>query len=642
MLNNEAYSVKYRALLTDTLPYEVPVIFSNDRFHLGLCAPLADDARKAYEKIARLSTSFTVPYNYSISKDKSRRTTLSIVHPLAQKAVAEFYLVHSGSMLNYCSGSRFSLRKPTSIASPFGQQMKDESADGLKVGLVEAVKEDGQPDVSHLSSYFVYGKYNLFGKFMDSREFIRLESKFEYYRSADVSKCFYNIYTHSLSWAVKNKEFAKENRLLYSFESEFDKLMQICNYSETNGIVVGPEFSRIFAEIILQDVDNRLERELRDDKLFAGSDYDIRRYVDDYAIFANDKVVLGKIESALKAHLEFYKLFINDKKVIDVSRPFVSTITLARDELGPLLRSLQSKIAEIKDQPLKAFAASKFIRSQAKSIRIIVAKHQISFSNISGWIMSILRRALLQTVALIKDSDLKEIRETLCDIVTLILEVAFYICSMDTRVRTTYSICQLILVVHETFVDMPDEQVDTIRHVMMEEISNIVRTLRQKSARDFGSVDNIELFNLLICGAHFIGEEFLQARLIQEVLENFVRGKKVSYFAYITAKFCYLRDEAAFADQLGLLDRKVCEYLEINSSNIGRDSEVFLFFSEYISDTSIDIRSRMTLFQQCVPGPISRATFEDVAARNGFADWTGISVKHLLRRKELRPVYAWR
>ncbi|MFN8135210.1 MAG: hypothetical protein U0Z17_08290 [Bacteroidales bacterium] len=56
-----------------------------------------------------------------------------------------------------------------------------------------------------------------------------------------------------------------------------------------NGIVVGPEISRIFAEIILQNVDinvlNILEKEGRKYEV----DYEARRYVDDYFIFSNDE-----------------------------------------------------------------------------------------------------------------------------------------------------------------------------------------------------------------------------------------------------------------------------------------------------------------------------------------------------------------
>ena len=642
MRNDKHASVKYRALLTDTLPYEVPVIFSNDKFHLGLCAPMSADVEKAYLKVVKPSTAFTIPYSYTISKDSSRTTTLSIVHPLAQMAVAEFYTIHANSLLNYCANSRFSLRRPTDVASPYGAVVTAEADEGLKLGLVEALREDGQPDVGHLSSFFVYGKYNLLGKFMDSREFIRLESKFRFHRSADVSKCFYNIYTHSLSWSVKDKSFAKDNRNYYSFENEFDKLMQICNYNETNGIVVGPEFSRIFAEIILQDVDSRVETELKQDKIFAGTDYDLRRYVDDYAIFANDKFILSKVEAAVKKHLESYKLFINERKVVDSERPFVSAITLARNELGPILRSIQGRLSDIEKTSEVAPDTVRFIRSQSKSIRIIVAKHEISFSNVSGWIMSVIRRAILHAVKLIENPDFVENQTALCDVVAMLLDVAFYICAMDARVRTTYSICQIVLSVSSTFDKMPEEQADTIRHVMMEEITSIVRTLRSKLGDHLGSVDNIEIFNLLICGSYFVGEEFLNSKHVQDTLKSIIRAPNLSYFSYITAKFCYLRNDTLFHDEIKQLEQEVKERILARPDAVFSESQSFLMFCDYISDKKIDIKERMVLFKLCAPGELSKSCFEDVSDRLGFVDWSGISVKHLLRRKELRPVYAWR
>src|SRR3546814_11912929 len=91
-------------------------------------------------------------------------------------------------------------------------------------------------------SYFAYGKYNLLGKFIGSREFIRLEGRYLRYRTLDISKCFYNVYSHTITWAVKDKLLAKEFKSAYSFEAQFDKLMQRANYNETNGIVVGPDF----------------------------------------------------------------------------------------------------------------------------------------------------------------------------------------------------------------------------------------------------------------------------------------------------------------------------------------------------------------------------------------------------------------
>ena len=118
-------------------------------------------------------------------------------------------------------------------------------------------------------------------------DLLRLEQKFHFMMNMDIASCFYHIYTHSIAWAIKGKECAKNNIDAISFETTFDKLMQRSNYNETNGILVGPEVSRIFAEIIFQRIDLNVLNILREKNLKLGSDYEIRRYVDDHFIFAN-------------------------------------------------------------------------------------------------------------------------------------------------------------------------------------------------------------------------------------------------------------------------------------------------------------------------------------------------------------------
>src|SRR5689334_21266860 len=125
----------------------------------------------------------------------------------------------------------------------------------------------------------------------------------------DVSKCFYHIYTHSICWAVKDKYSAKLNATTSSFENDFDKLMQLSNYNETNGIVVGPEISRIFAEIILQQVDLNVLKKLETANLNlkSGVDYEIRRYVDDYFVFSNNSDTLDTVKRICEKELQYYK-----------------------------------------------------------------------------------------------------------------------------------------------------------------------------------------------------------------------------------------------------------------------------------------------------------------------------------------------
>jgi hypothetical protein len=67
-----------------------------------------------------------------------------------------------------------------------------------------------------------------------------------------------------VSWALLDKsaikKFLADSK--NTFGDKFDTLMQKLNFNETNGIVIGPEFSRIFAEIILQKIDVNVKADL--------------------------------------------------------------------------------------------------------------------------------------------------------------------------------------------------------------------------------------------------------------------------------------------------------------------------------------------------------------------------------------------
>lgn len=124
-----------------------------------------------------------------------------------------------------------------------------------------------------------------------------------------MSKCFDSIYTHSIAWATKTKEHVKSKLQVSStFGQSFDGLMQRANYNETNGILIGPEISRIFAEIIFQDVDRKVEEELAARSKQVGIDYSLARYVDDIFIFAQDIYVAQLVSEIYVDNLRKYNL----------------------------------------------------------------------------------------------------------------------------------------------------------------------------------------------------------------------------------------------------------------------------------------------------------------------------------------------
>jgi len=120
-MSGEPFPRKFRALLTETLPFELPLIFTNEFRYLALAQPPSDEKVLKYLSDLRAmprskSQQYTVPYDYSIRKDRGGSTTLSVIHPESQVQVARFYDDFAETILAACSLNPASLRRPTSIS----------------------------------------------------------------------------------------------------------------------------------------------------------------------------------------------------------------------------------------------------------------------------------------------------------------------------------------------------------------------------------------------------------------------------------------------------------------------------------------------------------------------------------------------
>ncbi|MGY6152637.1 antiviral reverse transcriptase Drt3b [Paraburkholderia graminis] len=626
MHKNKRAAFLFRPLVTETLPYEVPVIFTNDKFYAALSRTnYAADLGKAISKLYQPLRHHSKPYSYSVKKDSTRTTQLSIIHPLWQIEVCNFYASHEGSLLSYCAKSEFSLRRPVALATAYAEASLDAKGNTPKSGVADDSPAGAVPETAHFTSYFAYSKYTLLSKFYESSEFIGLEKRFRFMRSLDVSKCFYHIYTHSISWAVKGKEFAKEHVNAYSFEGRFDKLMQVSNYNETNGIVVGPELSRIFAEIILQKIDATVQRRLLARSLVEGRDYSIRRYVDDFSVFSNSIENLDVVQRIISDELGAMKLYLNEKKIETFERPFVTPLTLARTELGGTLASLDDLLSDEKRTRYTV------LRNALRDARSSVVKHKIEFANVSGWLLSTLNRLVLKANA---KQQASAAADGWTQSVSVIVEFAFHLCALDLRVRTTYNICQLINAIQKARPYVPDENFAMIEHRLNDELIEVVSGFTSYEEND----DSVELFNVLICGAQFLKSEFTKNGVIKAALLRIQSGR-LSYFKFITLTFCFLTDKVFFADDIKKLNEAAIDRL-LSGIDYKREAEQFLLLSDFLSSPLAENKSKRDVFGRLLGGTISAAAMDDLASIVGFSEWQSLSVDHLLRRKELRPVYA--
>ena len=112
---------------------------------------------------------------------------------------------------------------------------------------------------------------------------IEYSLEFSHILHTDVTDCYGSLYTHTISWALHGRDFAKlhqQDRTLIG--NKIDAHIRAGRYGQTNGISQGSVLMDFIAEIVLGYVDHEITAELGEPR-----DFRILRYRDDYRIFTN-------------------------------------------------------------------------------------------------------------------------------------------------------------------------------------------------------------------------------------------------------------------------------------------------------------------------------------------------------------------
>lgn len=168
---------KYRVLLTEVLPYELPLPLNNDGFYKNM---QDGTLRKLFSSIFASGIrqgAWTIPFDYNIRKlggERSRK--MSLMHPLSQLDCVELYAKYDDYMLSLCAHSPYSIRHIDKKAkSVFPPKMEKETAEDIQERTVELFDDDVD---NHYRSYFIYKKYDLIFRFFESGDNLRLEQKY--------------------------------------------------------------------------------------------------------------------------------------------------------------------------------------------------------------------------------------------------------------------------------------------------------------------------------------------------------------------------------------------------------------------------------------------------------------------------------
>jgi len=668
-----------RAVLSDLLPYEVPITFSNRHFYnfivdnkieclgdyfvwrrkddafdrlvmllLGVPSKkevkIIEEEGQKYSKVKfkeNKAATFTVPFVFRISHKKDQYRHLSLIHPRSQVIAVEFYKNHKDLITYYCDKSQFSLRSAKRVA---GCTYVD------KKSLIEQFDVDGEEievegeNYENLKSFFVYDKYSSIFNFYESDEYHDCEGRYSFLSKLDISNCFDSIYTHSITWAVYSKEYAKNNlsQTKSTFPNVFDSLMQQLNYNETNGIVIGPELSRIFAEIILQAIDNDIVSDLEGKSVFFGVDYHVFRYVDDFFVFYNDQEVFSKIKSSISLCLTKYKLNLNKSKEYFFDRPVITPITIAKKKIADLLSDKLKYNIEYIEGAKEIEKASLYFRKSSliTDFKSILHTSDVSYGDILNYTFSILEKKVRKILLVYtKVPEGGNVDKQLVSALVSLIEFSFFIYSMSPKVNGTIKLSrimqQIILFVNDRTLGI--EYRDVIFRSIFNGSCSVLEDIK------VGNETPVETLYLLVLmrqlGKFYWLDEFSLCKYfgIVKSSEGINVEKDLNYFSIVVLLF-YIENKKRYDFLKEPIEEYVLQKYAQKNSIINIDSEIThmtldLIACPYVSDKLKDeILEKSDVPKACRKKVISYCS-------TWFTKWSGYNFAKELDAKVSQDVY---
>lgn len=667
---------KERVLFSDVLPYECPIIFSNRYLYRFLVKYLwVGEEQKVdnitwnvlkqskrldekdayafaallfgcYEKGKRIGilqhrlNDLFYPYQFNIAHKTNKTRTLSIIHPYNQWQVVEFYDQYKYSILYLCSQSKFSLRKPHKIAQYFYYRDRlHRKLSGHESDKVELFFNEYE----NLKTYFSYEKYSNIYKFYEDYRYQRAEKKFKHLVKFDLQSCFDSIYTHTISWATAGG--ADKVKVLPGYHGSwvgdaFDNLMQSVNARETNGIVIGPEFSRIFAEIILQYIDQKVEQELLEKDLRQKSSYECYRYVDDYFLFYNDEKDRNLFMESLTKWLKEFKLQISPSKTEEFERPFITKVTIAKQRIEnllsiifstPLWEEVESKLnaeeeedtedeesdkdREILDKKFNIYLSANSVNAQIKAI---VRECGIEYRDIANYLLEKISQRLdaflnryevgfkkYERLMSKEESNKDEVeihalrvqRKFTSYLVSLI-DVAFFVFNSNRQINTTLKLLKIMNSIiiygkrHGDFKVNPEVRFQTIsKDIIFKKIQDEIALVLDTTDTHRNTLH--ESLYLLIL-AKELGYAYL---LAPEVIKSFIGKSELQYnlFACIILLYYYANHKCYDAQKALLKDEILKKYRLVAESERKRNSELTILTADMMTCPFVDDTYKQSL-----------------------------------------------
>lgn len=676
---------KERVVLSDLLPYETPITFSNRFFYdfiLDNKVSVHDDCMmwketsKGEEAIICLlfgigkddkekiksengmrkykndKSLITIPFNYGVSHKENSFRVLSVMHPRNQIQAVGFYEKYKELIIYYSQVSQFSLRAPSRIAST--RYYSDENKSSSVI-LSRALDKDGDIKYKSLKSFFGYRKISNIHQFFESNDYHLCEQKYNNMAQLDISKCFDSTYTHSVAWAtlgrksVKNKMATRgPGSLRASFPDDFDKLMQKQNYNETNGILVGPELSRIFSEIILQRVDYNVRKNLRDNNVEHKIDYEAFRYVDDYFIFYNDDSTYKKIVDELEHSLNEFKLGLNHEKELVYHKPIITEITIAKRKISQLISDKVKMEKEeeggLDEEGKKIINVRLNIQSKPliTQYKMILSESGVEYRSVINYTLSIVENNIKKIFKGYRGVNGAEgSYRGLVKSVHSVIDFCFFIYSVSPRVNTTIKLSRVLKVVID-FSRSSCVSVDDMHQIFKRISDNISFIILKYGTTKHTQVETLYLLTVMAeLGKDYWVDEGLLIKYFGGRLKSkktVVFESELNYFS-ITVLLFYIKNKIRYKRIKKALEELILHKIKLHRDSLEKSAECLLLLLDCISCPYLDDDFKRKILR--LWDVRSRALQDEVirSRDNWFTKWTNFEFSRELDAKQSEEVY---
>jgi len=424
-------------ILTDLLPVELSESFSfrplynflmekeNQKKLTTIINRLKEIQSQSEKKLFENNWAST-PLKYNILKGNDSFREMSVVQPFSAINLFLFIELYQKDILYFFEKyHHFSIRYHKRSTDLFYKTRSNRATHYFSKQARIAEKRS----IQQMGNFYKIVPFESINSFTDSRVWRMCNFQYRYYARMDYKSCFDSVYSHVYKWAIEritaDSKDAKNSNLFITI----DRILQNINGLSSNGLIVGPEFSRMIAEILLQFIDDNVKTSLLKEKLVFRRDYVVYRFVDDVFVFANSQENIDSIINTYKKISSDYLLRLNELKLVKGETPCLPKGWLEKtrrlaDVLENFFYTLSKAEYESLDEEKRFIVKTDYISVDRTKDEVIILMKE--FPNDRRTVVSYLLSVMLNNISKKKDG-YRLFKSTTTSKAFLLIDMALFI-----------------------------------------------------------------------------------------------------------------------------------------------------------------------------------------------------------------------